>query len=216
VTATFLVFDKAEYIFAFVNDIIHRKQAEEEIRNLNKDLEKRVEERTAELRILSETVEQSPVTVMITDKNATIEYVNPTFSHVTGYSAEEAIGQNPRIVKSGNHPSSFYKDLWDTILSGKPWRGEFLNRKRNDEEFWESASISAIKNDEGEITHFVAVKQDISDRKHMEEELRRNVEELERFNKLAIGRELKMIQLKEEINELLSQLNQDKRYKIVN
>ena len=139
------------------------------IRKLNEDLERRVEERTAELRKLSEAIEQSPVTVMITDKNGTIEYVNPRFSEVTGYSAKEAIGQNPRILKSGNHPDSFYKDLWDTILSGRTWRGEFLNRKKNGEEFWESTSISAIKNDEGEITHFVAVKQDITDQKQAEQ-----------------------------------------------
>jgi PAS domain S-box-containing protein len=325
------------------------------IRKLNEDLEKRVAERTAELRKLSEAVEHSPVTVMITDKRGTIEYVNPRFSEVSGYSATEAIGQNPRIVKSGNHPNTFYKELWETILSGRTWRGQILNRKKNDEEFWESTSISAINNDQGEITHFVAVKQDITERKmaeeeiknsqqrlaqiidflpdptwvvdnegkvvrwnkaiekllnvkaenmlgkgnyehalpfygerrpvlidlvrnwqpeyeekylsvkkegknlisesyhehlgdggiylsatagllydaagkitgaietlrdstehkHMEADLRRNLEELERFNKLANGREIKMIQLKEEINELLCQLNQDKKYKIV-
>jgi PAS domain S-box-containing protein len=139
------------------------------IRKLNEDLEKRVAERTAELSKLSEAVEQSPVTVMITDKNGNIEYVNPTFSEVSGYSAREAIGQNPRILKSGNHPSSFYKELWDTILSGRTWRGEILNRKKNDEEFWESTSISGIKNDKGDITNFVAVKQDITDRKHAEQ-----------------------------------------------
>jgi PAS domain S-box-containing protein len=171
VTATFFMFNEVEYIFAFVADITHRKQAEEEIRKLNEDLEKRVEERTAELKKLSETVEQSPVTVVITDKNGTIEYVNPTFCEITGYSAKEAIGQNPRILKSGNNPESFYKDLWDTILSGRVWRGELLNRKKNDEEFWESASISPIKNDDGEITHFVAVKEDITAKKQMEEEL---------------------------------------------
>jgi len=139
------------------------------IKKLNEDLGKRVEQRTAELSKLSEAVEQSPVTVMITDKNGTIEYVNPSFSEVTGYSTKEAIGQNPRILKSGTHPNSFYKELWDTILSGKTWRGEILNRKKNDVEFWESTSISAIKNDEGEITHFVAVKQDITDRKKAEQ-----------------------------------------------
>jgi PAS domain S-box-containing protein len=171
VTATFLMFNEAEYIFAFVADITHRKQTEEEIRKLNEDLEKRVEERTAELKKLSETVKQSPVTVVITDKNGTIEYVNPTFCEITGYSAKEAIGQNPRILKSGDYPESFYKDLWDTILSGRTWRGELLNRKKNDEEFWESASISPIKNDDGEITHFVAVKEDITAKKQMEEEL---------------------------------------------
>ncbi|MGD8889136.1 MAG: response regulator [Desulfobacterales bacterium] len=171
VTATFFMFNETEYIFAFVADISHRKQAEEEIKKLNEDLEKRVEERTAELKKLSETVEQSPVTVVITDKNGTIEYVNPTFCKITGYSAKEAIGQNPRILKSGDNPESFYKDLWDTILSGRTWRGELLNRKKNDEEFWESASISPIKNDDGEITHFVAVKEDITAKKQMEAEL---------------------------------------------
>jgi PAS domain S-box-containing protein len=138
------------------------------IRKLNEDLERRVEERTVELRKLSQATENSPDSVVVTDKNGTIEYVNPTFSDVTGYSAKEAIGQNPRILKSGIHPDSFYKDLWDTILSGKTWRGEFLNRKKNDEEFWESTSISAIKNDQGEITHFVAVKQDITEQKQAE------------------------------------------------
>jgi PAS domain S-box-containing protein len=139
---------------------------------LNEDLERRVEERTVELRKLSRATENSPDSVVVTDKNGTIEYVNPTFSEVTGYSAKEAIGQNPRILKSGNHPDSFYKDLWDTILSGRTWRGEFLNRKKNDEEFWESTSISAIKNDEGEITHFVAVKQDITEQKRAGQAIR--------------------------------------------
>jgi PAS domain S-box-containing protein len=125
-----------------------------------------------ELRKLSRATENSPDSVVVTDKNGTIEYVNPTFSEVTGYSAKEAIGQNPRILKSGNHPDSFYKDLWDTILSGRTWRGEFLNRKKNDEEFWESTSISAIKNDEGEITHFVAVKQDITEQKRAGQAIR--------------------------------------------
>jgi PAS domain S-box-containing protein len=185
------------------------------IRKLNEGLERRVEERTAELRKLSEAVEHSPVTVMITDKNGTIEYVNPTFSGVTGYAAREAIGQNPRFLQSGHLPRSFYQDLWDTILSGKTWQGEFLNRKKNGDEFWESTSISAIKNEDGDITHFVAVKQDVTERKHMEEEMRQNVEELERFNKLAMGREIKMIQLKEEINALLEKVNQGKKYKIV-
>jgi two-component system sensor histidine kinase/response regulator len=124
-----------------------------------------------QLRKLSKATENSPASVVITDKNGTIEYVNPTFSQVTGYSAQEAIGQNPKVLKSGNLPESFYKDLWDTILSGRTWKGDFINRKKNGEEFWESASISPIKSDEGEITHFVAVKQDITERKKAEEAL---------------------------------------------
>jgi PAS domain S-box-containing protein len=139
------------------------------IRKLNEDLERRVEERTLELRKLSQATENSPASVVVTDKNGTIEYVNPTFCDVTGYSVKEAIGQNPRFLQSGTHPASFYKDLWDTILSGETWRGEFLNRKKSEEEFWESTSISAIKNDEGDITHFVAVKQDITDWKQAQQ-----------------------------------------------
>jgi polar amino acid transport system substrate-binding protein len=122
-------------------------------------------------RKLSRATENSPASVVITAKDGTIEYVNPTFCKVTGYSKEEAIGNNPKVLKSGNLPESFYKDMWGTILSGKTWRGDFINRKKNGEEFWESASISPIKNDKGEITHFVAVKQDITERKHMEKEL---------------------------------------------
>jgi PAS domain S-box-containing protein len=122
-------------------------------------------------RKLSRATENSPASVVITDKNGTIEYVNPTFCKVTGYSKKEAIGNNPRVLKSGNLPEAFYKRLWDTILSGKTWRGDFINRKKSGEDYWESASISPIINSEGEITHFVAVKQDITERKHMEKEL---------------------------------------------
>ncbi|UCD77922.1 MAG: response regulator, partial [Desulfobacterales bacterium] len=124
-----------------------------------------------ELRKLSLATEHSPASVVITDRKGTIEYVNARFCDVTGYSAEEAIGQNPRILKSGNLAPAFYKQLWDTILDGKTWRGDFINKKKNGEEYWESASISPIQNDEGEITHFVAVKQDITERKKMEAEL---------------------------------------------
>jgi PAS domain S-box-containing protein len=152
------------------------KESEEELRKHRDHLEELVEERTAELKKLSEAVTQSPASVVITDKKGTIEYVNATFSEVTGYSAEAAIGQNPRILKSGNLPESFYNNLWSTILSGRIWKGDFINRKKNGEEFWESASVSPIKNDEGEITHFVAVKQDITERKQVEKTLKESEE----------------------------------------
>ncbi|MGD9081111.1 MAG: PAS domain S-box protein, partial [Desulfobacterales bacterium] len=138
----------------------------------NQTITKRVQEATAELKKVSEAVAQSPVSVMITAKDGTIEYVNPTFSEVTGYSIDEAIGQNPRILKSGDIPKSYYKELWDTILAGKVWRGEFKNKRKNGEKFWESTSISPIKNEEGEITHFVAVKEDITEQKKIRESLR--------------------------------------------
>jgi PAS domain S-box-containing protein len=131
-----------------------------------------------QVRKLSQATENSPASVVITSKDGTIEYVNPTFCEVTGYSAEEAIGNNPRVLKSGDLSESFYKNMWQTILSGKTWRGDFINRKKNGEEFWESASISPIKNNEGEITHFVAVKQDITERKKAEEEIKNSQQRL--------------------------------------
>jgi len=124
-----------------------------------------------ELRKLSLATEHSPASVVITARDGTIEYVNATFCDVTGYSALEAIGQNPRVLKSGNLDASYYQELRQTILAGNTWKGDFINRKKSGEEFWESASISPIQNDEGEITHFVAVKQDITERKQMEAEL---------------------------------------------
>ncbi len=148
------------------------ERANRSLQKSHDELELRVRERTAELRKLSRATEHSPASVVITDKGGRIEYVNATFSEVTGYTAEEAIGQNPRILKTGDLPASYYKKLWETILAGNVWEGDFINRKKNGENYWESALISPIKNDEGEITHFVAVKQDITQRKQMEEELR--------------------------------------------
>ncbi len=135
-------------------------------------LQEEVAARTVELRKLSQVTENSPASVVVTNKNGIIEYVNPRFSEVTGYSADEAIGQNPNVLKSGDLPESYYQELWDTILAGKVWRGEFKNKRKNGEEFWESASISPIKNEEGEITHFVAVKEDITEQKKIRESLR--------------------------------------------
>ena len=142
----------------FSEDITERKQAD------------------LELKKLSRAVEQSPSSVVITDTRGTIQYVNPIFSEVTGYSAEEVIGQNPSVLKSGDLPESYYKELYDTIDSGKIWRGEFKNKRKNGEEFWESASISPIIDEEGEITHFVAVKEDTTESKAAEEALRASEE----------------------------------------
>ena len=125
-----------------------------------------------QLRKLSRAIEQSTATVIVTDRAGRIEYVNPHFSRLTGYSSEEVIGQNPRILNSGVHPREFFKELWGQILAGRDWHGEFFNKKKNGENYWESASISPIKNDAGEITHFVAVKEDITERKRVATELK--------------------------------------------
>lgn len=139
---------------------------------------KRAEETTFKL---SKAIEQSPSSIVITDINGNIEYVNPKFSQITGYNLEEAIGQNPRILKSGTHDNSFYENLWQTILAGKDWRGEFHNRKKSGELYWEEAVISPLFNEQGEITHFIAVKEDITEKKIMLEQI---VESEERFRSI--------------------------------
>jgi len=124
------------------------------------------------LRKLSSAVEHSPASIVITDPEAIIEYVNQHFTELTGYSLEEVVGKNPRILQSGLTPKEFYSQMWDTIKSGKEWRGEFQNKKKNGELYWEMASISPIMNEAGMITHFVAVNEDITKRKQTEEKLR--------------------------------------------
>jgi len=123
----------------------------------------------AQLEKLSLAVEQSPSIVLITDAEGKIEYVNPKFVEVTGYSAEEVAGKSPNILKSGKVPDEEYRKLWETITAGREWQGEFINRKKNGELYWERALISSIKNSEGAITHYLAVKEDITKRKWAEE-----------------------------------------------
>jgi len=118
-----------------------------------------------QLRKLSRAVEQSPNAIVVTDINGTIEYVNSTFTRITGYTEKEAVGKNPRILNAGSAPKEYFQTLWNTILNGHDWRGEFRNRKKNGELFWEYSLISPLKDTRGQVTHFVAVKQDITDRK---------------------------------------------------
>ncbi len=135
---------------------------------------KRAEEN---VRKLTRAVEQSPTSIVITDITGTIEYVNPKFTQLTGYTSEQVIGKNPRILKSGETPPEEYKRLWQTIKSGGTWRGEFHNKKKNGELYWESASISPVFDAVGAITHFVAVKEDITQRKQAEAEMERQYRE---------------------------------------
>ncbi len=127
-----------------------------------------------ELVKLSRAVEQSPVSIVITDLEGTIEYVNPKVVETTGYLPMELIGQNPRVLNSGEKTQEDYKTMYDTILSGEVWQGEFHNRRKNGDLYWELASISPVINDEGVMTHFVAVKEDITRRKKLEAELVEN------------------------------------------
>ncbi len=135
-----------------------------------------------QLRVLSRAVEQSASTIVITDLHGTIEFVNPEFSKTTGYSYEEAIGKNPRILKSGKQSPELYQELWKTISQGEVWRGEFINKRKNGEFYWEYVTISPVKDQEGNITHYVGVKEDITARKRAEEELRRLNQQLKEAN----------------------------------
>ncbi len=120
---------------------------------------------------LSRAIEQTPATVIITDKKGMIEYVNPKFSEDTGYTHDEAVGQNARILGSDHHPPEFFNELWGTVLSGKEWFGEFLNKRKNGELSWQSAIIAPIFGDNKEITHFVSIQEDITEKKRNAEEL---------------------------------------------
>ncbi|MBI2311014.1 MAG: EAL domain-containing protein [Betaproteobacteria bacterium] len=133
----------------------------------------RVQQEAAErVRKLSRAVEQSANAVVITDLKGDIEYVNPKFCELTGYGPDEVMGRNPRLLKSGETPPEVYREMWETLLAGREWFGEFHNRKKNGELFWCLESISPIKDDQGAITHFVSVTEDISSRKLAESTIR--------------------------------------------
>jgi PAS domain S-box-containing protein len=130
-----------------------------------------MKEAYSEIRKLTLAVEQSPLSIVITNVDGNIEYVNSEFTNVTGYEPEEVIGKTPRILKSGTHTQSFYKDQWETILSGKVWKGIILNKSKDGVLFWESTSIAPIRDEQNEISHFVAVKENITERKEIEDRL---------------------------------------------
>jgi len=121
-----------------------------------------------ELKKLSQAISQSPASVVITDKQGCIEYVNEYFCQLTGYTQKEVHGKNPRIFKAEGLPKSHYKNLWDTILSLDMWIGDLYNKKKNGELYWENCSIAPMIDENGQISHFIAVKIDITERKHME------------------------------------------------
>lgn len=138
----------------------------------------------AQLRLLRRAVENTIVSLMITDVSGNLVYVNPGFTRITGYDQDEVIGQNPRFLKSGKQDNEFYKIMWDTILTGKTWEGELINKRKNGETYWEKAIISPITDVSGKITHFVGVKEEITELKLLIEELVKAKEKAEESSRL--------------------------------
>lgn len=145
-----------------MNDITERRQREKQIQ------------------LLSKGIENSPAVVVVTNSEGMIEYVNQRFSEVTGYEKEEAIGNTPRVLKSGFHKIEFYEKLWKTIKSGQNWKGELYNRKKDGTYYWESATISPIVDVDNKITHFVAIKEDITQSKKLYQEMLEAIEKTEK------------------------------------
>jgi PAS domain S-box-containing protein len=141
-------------VCAVVRDITRRKIAE------------------LQLKKLSRAVEQNPTAIFITNNKGVIEYVNNQFVKLTGFTPEEVVGRHPRVLKSGKMTQDFYKNLWNTILSGKVWNDEIPNRTKEGREFWVNESISPITNEKGEVTHFVAILEDITERRLEEQKFR--------------------------------------------
>lgn len=153
------------YIADIVWAAVERKRAEKRL----EEYQCQLEARHHELNKLMKAVEQSASTIVITNTDGVIEYANPRFEETTGYSVQEALGQNPRILKSGHQDASYYSAMWDTIRSGRVWRGEFHNRRKDGTLYWEEASIAPVHSASGQITHFIAVKEDITERRRAQE-----------------------------------------------
>lgn len=131
-----------------------------------------------ELIKLSSAIEQNPTSIVLTDIEGNIEYVNPVFTEITGYTFEEVKGKNPHIFKTNFRDDTFYRKLWETILAGQVWKGEFLNKKKSGELFWEDAWIAPIKDEDGEISNFVGIKEDVTEKKRISKILENNEKRL--------------------------------------
>ncbi|HEY3312210.1 MAG TPA: PAS domain S-box protein, partial [Anaerolineales bacterium] len=158
----------ADASLALLRDAADQPQA---FLTINRDVSDR-KRSEVQLRNLSQAVVQSADSIVITDTEGRIEFVNPQFEQTTGYSLEEVLGKNPRILKSGEQSREFYQDLWETIKSGRIWRGELHNRRKDGSYFWEEASIAPVVDEDGTVSHYIASKRDITERKQLEQVMR--------------------------------------------
>ena len=173
--------DTVHRAIAFVLDLSERKRAE------------------AENARLATAIEQSAEAVMMTDPQGVIEYVNPAFTRITGYARDEVLGQNPRILNSGKQDQEFYRQLWSTILEGKTWQGEIINRRKDGSLYNERTTIAPVRNARGEITHFIDIKEDVTERKALELQLQKAAK-MEAVGRLAGG-------VAHDFNNLLTVMN---------
>lgn len=157
-----------EGIFVLSLDITERKKSSDQLQKI------------------STAIEQSADSVMITDKNGFIEYVNSTFLKTTGYSRDDVLGKTPRILKSGKHSESFYKDFWGKLLTGCTYRTKFINRKKNGELYIIEKTVTPVENESGEITHFISTGRDVTDKERIEDELDKNSKLLQSFFQYSI------------------------------
>ncbi len=187
--------EKGVIFSAFVRDITEFRQLQNQ---------RAIEDR---LRQLSQAVEQSASSIIITDTQGVIEYLNPVAEKTTGYSREEVLGQHTRILKSGDTSPEEYKQLWETISAGRVWAGEFHNKRKDGTLYWELATISPIKDDTGKITHYLAVKEDITHRKKAEAEHKKLLADAEtRSKELLILNELSQsLTTRLSVNEVLAE-----------
>ncbi len=168
-------------------DLTEQKLAEEALQAAQAELEKRVIDRTqalqqanAQLRLQTSALLAAANGVVITDRGGRMLWSNPAFTTLTGYTAAEVLGQTPRLVRSGQHPPAFYAQMWQTILAGEVWQGEMVNRRKDGTLYIEEQTITPLRDETGQVSHFIAIKQDVSMRRQMEQALRRANDLLER------------------------------------
>lgn len=175
-----IVFGEQQYLYSIVHDITERRQAE------------------AQLRILSMAIEQSPESILITDPQAHIEYVNAAFLRTSGYSREEVMGRNPRLLNSGHNPPGLFEGFWQALCAGQSWRGEIRNRRKDGSEYIEFSVVSPVFDADGQLSHYVAVQEDITEKQRLVQELDNYRAHLE---ELVLTRTAELMQAKEQAEE---------------